>query len=85
MEYLWFILIMIVLLLAIVGLNRMDKREKNKYRKAAYTLLETVNPDSKEIKNIIKGLRLYGGRWRKDKEFVQLIKRLQDKLNGTTG
>jgi hypothetical protein len=85
MEYLWFVLIIIVLLLALVGLNKIDKREKNKYRKAAYTLLETVNPDLKEIKNTIKGLRLYGGRWRKDQEFVQLVKRLQDKINGITG
>ena len=81
MDYVVFILIIIALILIIVLLNRVEKRTKLNYIKTAYRLLDDVNPTSKEIENTIKGLRLYGGRFRKDKECIQLVQRLIDKLN----
>ncbi len=81
MDYALFILLIVVLVGATILLRRSDIRTKNKYRKAAYRLLEKSNPDPKELKVTIKYLRLYGGRWRKDKEFVQLATRLIDKLD----
>lgn len=73
-------LFVIVLVLLLGGLSKLDTRTKKKHKQAAYKLLETSSPDAKEVKNTIKNLRLYGGRWRKDKECLQLIQRLQDKL-----
>lgn len=81
MEYVSFILVILVLIFLLYLLNRLDKRTKNKWRKSAYDLLEMENPDKNEVINTIKYLRLYGGRIRKDKEFVQLVARLQDKLD----
>lgn len=81
MDYALFILLIIVLIGAVIFLRRSDTITKKKYRKTAYNLLEMPNPDPKEITNTIKYLRLYGGRWHKDKEFVELIKRLLDKLD----
>ena len=81
MEYVSFILVILALVFILYLLNRLDKRTKNKWRKNAYDLLEMHNPDKTEVINTIKYLRLYGGRIRKDKEFVQLIVRLQDKLD----
>jgi predicted Holliday junction resolvase-like endonuclease len=76
MDYVIFILIIIALVLIIVFLNRLEKRIKTKFKKTAYGLLETTRPTSKEMKDTIKGLRLYGGRWFKDKECAQLVQRL---------
>jgi hypothetical protein len=81
MDYALFILLVVILVGAVILLRRSDTRTKNKYRKAAYILLEKSNPDPKELKDTIKYLRLYGGRWRKDKEFLELAKRLIDKLD----
>ena len=81
MDYALFILLIVILAGAVILLRRSDTRTKNKYRKAAYSLLEKSNPDPRELKDTIKFLRLYGGRWRKDKEFVELAKRLIDKLD----
>ena len=81
MDYVLFALLIIVLVGAVILLRRSDTRTKNKYKKAAYSLLDMPNPDPAKIKDTIKYLRLYGGRWRKDKEFVQLANRLLDKLN----
>jgi hypothetical protein len=83
MEYVYFILVIVFLLFILFVLDRIDKRTKSKWRKNAYSLLETDRPDPGEITKTIKNLRLYGGRIRKDKEFVQLIARLQDRLEKT--
>ena len=81
MDYVVFFLIIVALVLIIYLLSRVEKRTKLNYKKNAYELLEGVNPTPKEIKDAIKGLRLYGGRLRKDKECVELVKRLAEKLN----
>ena len=81
MDYLSFILVIVFCAFLIYLLDRFDKRTKNKWRKNAYSLLGTDNPDPEEIIKTIKYLRLYGGRIRKDKEFLQLIARLQEKLD----
>ncbi|HUT68519.1 MAG TPA: hypothetical protein VMW86_08230 [Dehalococcoidales bacterium] len=81
MEYVYFFLVVLVLIGILVFTNKIDARAKNKWRKSAYSLLEEGNPSPEDIKNTIKSLRLYGGRWRKDKEFVQLISRLQEKFD----
>ncbi len=81
MDLFIFILIIIVLALIIYLLNRIEKKTKLNYKKTAYQLLEGINPTPKEIKDTIKGLRLYGGRIRKDKECVQLVQRLLEKLD----
>jgi hypothetical protein len=80
MEYVYLILFIAFLVFLLVFLSRLDKHTKNKHKQAAYKLLETSGPDPKEVRNTIKLLRLYGGRWRKDKECIQLVERLQEKL-----
>jgi hypothetical protein len=72
-----FILVMALLLF---GLNRLDARTRKKHKQTAYKLLEDTNPDIKKVRDTIKCLRLYGGRWKKDKECVLLVEKLQDKL-----
>jgi hypothetical protein len=81
MDYIWFILFILFLVLILFVLNKMDRISKLKHREAAYSLLETEKPDPAEIKKTIKALRLYGGRVRKDREFMDLIRQLQDKLS----
>ena len=81
MDYVIFILIIVTLVLIIVFLNRLEKIIKTKFKKTAYGLLETARPTSKEMKDTIKGLRLYGGRWFKDKECTQLVDRLLAKYD----
>jgi hypothetical protein len=80
MDYVYIALFIIVLALALIGLSRLDVRTKKKYKHDAYRLLETASADVKQVKDTIKGLRLYGGRWKKDHECLQLIQRLQEKL-----
>lgn len=80
MDYVYFVLFILVLIGLLILVTKIDARAKNKWRKYAYNLLETESPDPEEVKKTIKGLRLYGGRWRKDKEFVQLVQRLQAKF-----
>ena len=84
-SYFTFAAIVIVLCLSWWLLNRMDKRTKNRYKKEAYKLLDTPDCTKKEITYTIKMLRLYGGRFRKDKEFIQLVNRLIDKLDKIDG
>ena len=79
MEYLFFILFLAFLVLLIILISKIDAREKAKHKKDAYRLMELSDPNPKELKETIKGLQLYGGRLRKDKEAMQLIKSLQDK------
>lgn len=81
MDYVIFILIILALVGAIFLLNRIEKNIKTKFKKTAYGLLETSRPTSKEMKETIKGLRLYGGRLFKDKECSQLVDRLLVKLD----
>ena len=80
MDYIYVALFIIILALALVGLNKLDASTKNKYKREAYKVLEDSSADAKKVKDTIKGLRLYSGRWRKDKESIQLIERLQKKL-----
>ncbi len=81
MEYLSFILLILFLVFVLILITRIEKGTKNRWRKTAYGLLEMKTPTAEEILKTIKHLRLYGGRLRRDKEFKQLIMRLQDKLN----
>ncbi len=53
---------------------------KGQFKKDAYRLLRKSNPSSREIEETIKGLNTYVGRWSKDKEIKELIKRLMNKL-----
>jgi hypothetical protein len=81
MDYFYFVLIILAVVGIIFLLNRYEKRIKVRYKKTAYGLLDDERPDLKEVRETIKGLRLYGGRWFKDKECVQLVAHLQDKYN----
>jgi len=80
MDYLWFILIVAVL----IGLwwltKRFDRAAKERWRRDAYRLLDLENPSQEEVKKVMKGLLLYGGRLRQDKEFLTLRQRLSKKL-----
>jgi hypothetical protein len=79
MDYFYFALIIIGLVGIIYLISRYEKGIKMRYKKDAYGLLEGYEPNPKKVRDTIKGLRLYGGHWRKDKECAQLVKRLQDK------
>jgi hypothetical protein len=81
MDYFIFILIILVLCGIIYILNRFEKRIKTRFKKTAYGLLEDSNPDPKVVRETIRGLRIYGGRWFKDKECTQLVDRLVVKYN----
>ncbi len=81
MDYLYFALIILGLVAIMYLLIRFEKGTKIKYKKTAYSLLDSVKPSAQEIKDTIKGLRIYGGRWRKDKECYQLVERLQVKYD----
>lgn len=80
MDYAIFILIILALIAVFYFLRRNEKKTKNKHKIAAYRVLDAPNPTPQEIVNAIKMLRLYGGTWRKDKEFVELVNRLRDRL-----
>jgi hypothetical protein len=80
MDYLYFFLLVAFLIGVLFLLFRLEKQAKRQQRKAAYELLERRDASAKEIKQVLKALRLYGGRWRKDKEFLQLIARLEERL-----
>ena len=75
------IIIVIILALLIIGLPIVLAKAKKEYKKDAYRLLKKSNPNSKDIKETIKALNRYVGRWSKDEEAAQLIKRLMDKLD----
>jgi len=81
MDYFYFALMVLALIAIMFLLIRWDKRIKMKYKKDAYGLLDTNHPDPKKILDTIKGLRLYGGRWFKDKECTQLVTRLHLKYD----
>jgi hypothetical protein len=73
-------LFIFVLAVLLISLNKLDARTKKKHKQAAYKLLEESSPDVKKVKDLIKCLRLYGGRWKKDKECILLVEKLQNKL-----
>jgi hypothetical protein len=79
MEYFLFALVIFALVAAVFLVSKMDARTRNKHKSDAYRLLETPDPYPKEVKDTMKGLSLYSGRWKKDKESLQLIKLLQEK------
>jgi hypothetical protein len=81
MDIFYFALILVALGAAMYFLSRSEKKTKNKHKKDAYRLLDNPNPERTEIVKTIKLLRLYGGRWRKDKEFIELVNRLRDRLD----
>jgi hypothetical protein len=80
-DILFFIGIILVLGGVFYLLLRSEGKTKNKHKLTAYNLLEEANPDPKKIKETIRMLRLYGGHWRKDQEFVQLISLLSKLLD----
>jgi hypothetical protein len=80
MDVLYFGVFVLVLVLGLVGLSKLDAKTKKKYKQDAYKLLEDSGADIKKVKDTIKGLRLYGGRFHKDKECRILVQKLQDKL-----
>lgn len=71
-----FILFIFALVAAYILLHRSEARTKNKCKITAYSLLEEQNPDPKKIKETIRLLNVYGGRFRRDQEFEQLIQLL---------
>jgi hypothetical protein len=81
MDYFIFVLIILALFGIIFLLNRYEKRIKARFKKTAYGLLETPEPDPRVVRETIRGLRLYGGRLFKDKECTQLVDRLQVKFD----
>jgi len=83
-DYFFFIGIILVLGGASYLLTRLEKKTKNKVKKEAYRLLDTPEPARAELIKSIKMIRLYGGRWFKDKEFKQITDRLIDKLEKTS-
>ena len=85
MDYFAFILIILILIVLAVILNRSQTKARDKYKIDAYRLLETPTPSPKEVRDTIKALKLYGGRWFKDKESIELIKRLHDKFGQLIG
>ncbi len=79
MDYLLFALLILALIGAIVFLSKLDTKTKNKYKTQAYELLENSTPDPKVVKDTCRGLHLYSGRIKKDKEARELVKRLMEK------
>jgi hypothetical protein len=77
-----YIIVMVVLGGAWYLIKRLDNNAKNKSRENAYRLLEMENPPAKELKRTIRDLHLYGGRVRRNQEFIQLRQRLTRKLDG---
>ena len=79
MDYVYFILAFLVLVAAFIFLVRIDRKSKNNYKATAYELLETSSPNPKHVKDCVRGLRLYGGHMKKDKEAHDLVRQLIDK------
>lgn len=80
-DILTFILIVLALVAALYLLHRSEVKTKNKYKLVAYNLLEEKNPDPEKVKETIKFLHIYGGRFRRDHEFGQLQILLTHLLN----
>ena len=73
----------VMIIVGMVGifylLMRWEKNTKKSYKEKAANLLLTSDPDLTELKDTIKNLHLYAGRFRKDKEAINLITELQNK------
>jgi hypothetical protein len=82
-DYFFFVAVILVLVGASYLLTRLEKKTKNKVKKEAYRLLDMPEPARADVIKSIKMIRLYGGRWIKDKEFKQLANQLIDKLEKT--
>lgn len=76
-----FIVFIIALIAAYYLLHRSEVKTKNKHKIAAYNLLEEKNPNPKKVKETIRMLHMYGGRFRRDPEFEQLITLLLDLMH----
>ena len=74
----WIILGVIVVIVVFVVL--MVLWAKGQYKKDAYRLLKKTKPDPQEVRETIKNLNYYVGRWSKDEEVGELIRRLMKKL-----
>ena len=81
MELAILIIILIILAVLVIGLPIVLAKAKKEYKKDAYRLLKKSNPNPKDVKETINSLNRYVGRWSKDEEAAQLIKRLMDKLD----
>jgi hypothetical protein len=79
-DILSYIGLMVVLAAAMYFIHRMDKSAKAKSRENAYRLLDMEDPPPRDLKRTIRDLSLYGGRLKRDKEFLQLKERLNRKL-----
>jgi len=79
MDVFLFILVIIGMAGVFYLLMRWEKSSKNTYKKKAANLLQTHDPNPKEVRDTIKNLRLYAGHIVKDKEAIRLITELQDK------
>ena len=74
-----FILIIIALVALFIYLTKSETRTKNRYKEKAESLLETHDPDRKDVRETIKYLRLYSGRIFRDKEALRLADNLREK------
>jgi hypothetical protein len=75
-----FILIIIALVGLFILLTRSEAGTKNRHKEKAESLLATSDaPDTKEVRETIKYLRLYSGRIFKDKEALRLADNLREK------
>lgn len=83
MDYVWFSILVLVLVGSLIFIKYLDRKAKARNREEAYRVLDLPNPSEKDLKNAIQGLHLYGGRLRKDKEFVDLKERLAKKASST--
>ena len=79
MDYVYFFLVILLLAGTFIFIIRLDRKAKNNYKTSAYELLETDSPDPKHLKDCVRGLRLYSGHLKKDKEAKDLVRRLLDK------
>ena len=59
MDYVLYILVIVALVGMFYLLRRMENRDKNKHKKAAYALLDDASPSPKELKDALRHLSLY--------------------------
>ena len=77
------IAVFILMFFGLVGLlyllMRSETRTKNRYKERADGLLSTSDPGPEEVRETIKYLRLYSGRFFKDKDALKLAENLREK------
>jgi len=76
----WEIVIYVILISLFIFLGYAYVRGARMQKEDAYRLLEEPSPNPEEIKEVIKVLNRYVGRWRKDEEIKELIRHLMDRL-----